>query len=358
MLARVDVVCLDKTGTITEGSMQLADVDVLGPSSNDTNGSSVDSTADDDGGLPVDGALAAIAWADPNPNATQLALQERYPRDSVEWTATANVPFSSARKWSASSFEGHGSWVLGAAEMVLGDDLDEAVRSKIESASRNGQRVLLLAHSDTELGGERLPDGVAPAALVMIEDRIREDAPETLAYFADQDVTLKVISGDNPVTVGAVAARAGLEDADNVTDARTLPEDDQERLANVVEATTVFGRVTPHQKRAMVAALQSRDHVVAMTGDGVNDVLALKDADVGHRDGVGIGGDPIGRAARAAGLQLRPRSRRSSPRAGRSSTTSPASRRCSSTRRCTRSSSRGWSGSAGSSTRSCRDTSR
>jgi cation-transporting ATPase E len=272
VLARVDVVCLDKTGTITEGSMQLADVDVIA-SSNGSNGATADGRVHD--------ALASIAWADPNPNATQLAMQERYPRDEAAWTATAAVPFSSARKWSASSFEGQGSWVLGAAEMIVGDDLPEAVRSRAEAASLKGQRVLLLAHSDAELSGEQLPAGVIPAALVMIEDKIRDDAPETLDYFADQDVDLKVISGDNPVTVGAVAARAGLDDADNITDARTLPEDDPERLANIVEATTVFGRVTPHQKREMVAALQSRRHVVAMTGDGVNDVLALKDADVG-----------------------------------------------------------------------------
>jgi cation-transporting ATPase E len=276
VLARVDVVCLDKTGTITQGSMELADVDVLGPHSDGSNGDGSDGESQ-----LVHDALAAIAWADPNPNATQLALQERYPHDEATWKPTAGVPFSSARKWSASSFDGHGSWVLGAAEMIVGDELSDDVRSKVDSASRNGQRVLLLAHSDAELSGEQLPERVAPTALVMIEDKIRDDAPETLAYFAEQEVDLKVISGDNPVTVGAVAARAGLEDADNIADARTLPEDDPTRLANVVEATTVFGRVTPHQKREMVAALQSRDHVVAMTGDGVNDVLALKDADVG-----------------------------------------------------------------------------
>jgi cation-transporting ATPase E len=281
VLARVDVVCLDKTGTITQGVMELAGVDVLDTPSNGSNGSNGRAESRMDGDGNVHDALAAIAWADPNPNATQLALQERYQRDAAVWVPTASVPFSSARKWSASSFEAHGSWVLGAAEMIVGDDLSEAVRSKVESASRNGQRVLLLAHSEAELSGEQLPDGVTPAALVMIEDKLRDDAPETLAYFAEQDVDLKVISGDNPVTVGAVAARAGLEDADNIADARTLPEDDPTRMANIVEATTVFGRVTPHQKREMVAALQSRDHVVAMTGDGVNDVLALKDADVG-----------------------------------------------------------------------------
>jgi cation-transporting ATPase E len=269
VLARVDIVCLDKTGTITEGSMELADVTDLAADTADG--------ADAD----FDDALAAIAWADPNPNATQAALQERYPREAAKWTATGTVPFSSARKWSAARFDGHGSWVLGAAEMILGDGLEPSVRARIDEAAHLGQRVLLLARADGDLRDDSLPDGLAPVALVTIEDRIRHDAPETLAYFAEQDVELKVISGDNPVTVGAVAGRAGLPDADNVTDARELPEDDLDRLADLVEGTTVFGRVTPHQKREMVHALQSREHVVAMTGDGVNDVLALKDADVG-----------------------------------------------------------------------------
>jgi cation-transporting ATPase E len=271
VLARVDVVCLDKTGTITSGSMRLADVDTLGPPGAAGNGT----------GGEIDDALASLAWVDPNPNATQRALQERYPRSAATWQATGSVPFSSARKWSASSFDGHGSWVLGAAEMVFGDDLEPAVRKKVDEASRQGRRVLVLAHAEGPLDGEQLPSGLSAVGLVLIEDEIRPDAPDTLAYFADQGVTLKVISGDNPVTVGSVAARAGLGDADNLTDARTLPEDDPAQLATVVENTTVFGRVTPHQKRAMVGALQSRDHVVAMTGDGVNDVLALKDADVG-----------------------------------------------------------------------------
>ncbi len=273
ILARVDVVCLDKTGTITEGSMELAEIALL----DDSNGSNGSNSVE---GKTVDDALAAVAWSDPNPNATQVALQDRFATAPDGWGLTGSVPFSSARKWSASTFGEHGSWVLGALEMILADaPADLAERVRVQSAQ--GRRVLLLAHSARALDGESLPDDLVPAALVMIEDRIRADAPETLAYFAEQDVDLKVISGDNPVTVGAVAARAGLRDADNVVDARTLPRDDPEKLANAVEATTVFGRVTPHQKRAMVGALQSRGHVVAMTGDGVNDVLALKDADVG-----------------------------------------------------------------------------
>ena len=267
-LARVDVICLDKTGTITSGEMSLADIAYL----------------DDDHGHAdgeVAGALAAIAWSDPNPNPTQAALRTGFDQPGSEWEPSATVAFSSARKWTAMSFDGRGSWVFGAPEMVLAGGAWDAVAAQVTEEAQAGRRVLALGHSDAELDGEVLPDGLRCAALVMIEDTIRDDAEETLAFFDDQDVIIKVISGDNPITVGAVAQRAGVPDAENVADARDLPEGDLDALATVVEATTVFGRVKPHQKREMVAALQSRGHVVAMTGDGVNDVLALKDADVG-----------------------------------------------------------------------------
>ena len=262
-LARVDVICLDKTGTITSGAMSLAHIAHI---------------AGDD--AEVDGALAAMSWADPNPNPTQLALRSGFASPPTGWALIASIPFSSARKWSASSFDGHGSWVFGAPEMVLVGANWDAVAEQVGREAAAGRRVLALARSEAPLEGEALPAGTSCAALVMIEDTIRPDAPDTLAYFHSQGVTLKVISGDNPTTVGAVAARAGLADADNLMDARDLPTE-PEALANAVEATTVFGRVTPHQKREMVAALQSRGHIVAMTGDGVNDVLALKDSDVG-----------------------------------------------------------------------------
>ena len=148
-----------------------------------------------------------------------------------------------------------------------------------------GRRLVLLAHTEASLA-DRLPDDLAPVALVLLEDQIRPDAPEILDYFAAQDITLKVISGDHPATVGAVAARAGIPNADRCVDARELP-DDPDELAAVLDEVTVFGRVTPHQKREMVGALQSRGHIVAMTGDGVNDVLALKDADMGIAMGAG-----------------------------------------------------------------------
>lgn len=262
VLARVDVICLDKTGTITSGAMDVSDVVHL----------------DDDAG-EIDSVLAAIAWGDPNPNATQLALQHRF-EASPGWTQTATVAFSSARKWSAASFDAHGSWVFGAPEMVLvGNDFD-AIGDEVGAAADSGKRVLLLARSADPLAGDQLPAGLTPAALVLLEDQVRPDAAETLAYFAEQGVTLKVISGDNPRTVGAVGRRVGLIGADTAIDARELPAD-QSELADVLERTTVFGRVSPHQKREMVKALQSRGHVVAMTGDGVNDVLALKDSDCG-----------------------------------------------------------------------------
>lgn len=267
ILARVDVVCLDKTGTITEGSMIVDGI-----------------TAVDHAGAPsadMSNALAAIAWGDPNPNPTQQALANHFPEAPLDWTRIGAVPFSSARKWSATGFADRGWWIFGAAEMILTADAYERIAPAIQESSSAGLRVLLLAHTAREVDtdGDGLPDDLAAVAIVTLADKIRDDAPDTLRYFAEQGVTLKVISGDNPTTVGAVAGRAGLTGLGTVVDARTLPEGDE--LADVVENTTVFGRVTPHQKRAMVKALQDRGHTVAMTGDGVNDVLALKDADCG-----------------------------------------------------------------------------
>lgn len=263
VLARVDVICIDKTGTITSGSMDLADVVVLD-----------DAVAED-----VDAALTALAWSDPNPNATQKALQGKFENTS-DWVSSGSVAFSSARKWSASSFEGNGTWVFGAPEMIMSGDAYKAIAEQVETAADAGNRVLLLANCGHALSGESLPDDLRASALVLLEDQVRPDAHETLDFFAAQGVTLKVISGDNPRTVGAVGKRVGLGGADALIDARDLPSE-QEALADAVIGSTVFGRVNPHQKRAMVKALQSRGHVVAMTGDGVNDVLALKDSDCG-----------------------------------------------------------------------------
>ncbi len=275
LLARVDTLCLDKTGTITTGEIVFAGVEPL---------------AGAPAGDAVTDLLAALAASDPDPNATLRAVADGV-GPAPDWVVTDTVPFSSARKWSAAAFEGHGAVYLGAPELMAGDD--GAVRDAVAEQAVRGRRVVLLATAAAPAtdpdGGPRLPEDLVPRAVVLLEDHIRDDAPDTLAFFADQGVGLKVISGDHPFTVAAVAARAGVPgagDPDRVMDARDLPEDPVE-LADAVERHAVFGRVTPQQKRAMVGALQSRDHVVAMTGDGVNDVLALKDADMGIAMGAG-----------------------------------------------------------------------
>jgi len=265
VLARVDVLCADKTGTITEGALEVSEIRPLA-------GADADTTR---------AALTALAHLDPDPNATSQALAHHLPEPST-WSVTGRVPFSSARKWSAMSFAGNGNWVLGAPENVLMDAYAGELRAAVEAEASNGRRVLVLASSTAAFtdGESGLPD-VQPQALVLLEDIVRADAPDTLRYFAEQDVTVKVISGDNNVTVGAVARRAGLADWEANVNATTLPADDTPEFAAAVADNTVFGRVTPHQKRSMVKALQAQGHVVAMTGDGVNDVLALKDADCG-----------------------------------------------------------------------------
>ncbi|MFQ5516981.1 MAG: HAD-IC family P-type ATPase, partial [Acidimicrobiia bacterium] len=264
-LARVDVVCFDKTGTLTEGKLQVHAVEVFTE------------------GYDPAPALEALAAVDPAPNATLRAVAKAYPTEHPP-SPSALVPFSSARKWSAASFPESGTWVVGAPEVVAPGD--QAVEARIVTHAEQGRRVLLLAHSDIPLQGEQLPPGLRPVAALALGDAIRDDAVDTVAYFTAQGVKVKVISGDHPRTVGAIAAEAGIPDADRMIDARRLPQTKVE-LVEAIEQGTVFGRVTPHQKRAMVAALQARGHVVAMTGDGVNDVLALKDADIGIAMGSG-----------------------------------------------------------------------
>ena len=267
VLARVDVVCVDKTGTLTEPGMAVQQVVVL------------------DDAAPVDEALGALGASEPEPNPTLAAVASRYAAPEG-WHVVSAVPFSSARKWSSATFEAQGPWVLGAPEMLLPDG--HAVRAQADGLAQGGARVLLLARADGEPSPDTGAGGLSPAALVVINQTLRSDAADTVAYFLDQNVRMKVISGVNAVTVDAIAAQAGVPGADDPVDARDLP-DDQEALADILETHSVFGRVTPAQKRAMVGALQSRGHVVAMTGDGVNDVLALKDADLGIAMGSGAG---------------------------------------------------------------------
>lgn len=271
-LARVDVVCADKTGTLTENGMRLAQVNPIG----------------DADSARIDQALAALAAADPRPNASMQAIAEARP-DSPGWTSTAIAPFTSAKKWSGISFGENGNWLLGAPDMLL-DPASETAAAATELGS-GGLRILLVASTDQPVdaaGPNELapPGAVRPEALLALEQRVRPDAQDTIEYFASQDVSVKVISGDNAVSVGAVAASLGLGSVDTSVDARDLPTD-PEALADTVESGVTFGRVRPDQKRAMVTALQSRGHTVAMTGDGVNDVLALKDADIGVAMGSG-----------------------------------------------------------------------
>jgi cation-transporting ATPase E len=219
-----------------------------------------------------------------NPNPTLEAIGEAYPDPG--WPVTGSVPFSSARKWSAASFEGHGAWVLGAPEIVGSDSED--VRGRADALAGDGARVLLLASALGTPSADGGPGPTTPFALVVISQQLRPDAAETVSYFLEQDVTVKVISGDNAATVGAIARQAGVPGADRPVDARTLPTDLAE-LADAVEASNVFGRVTPAQKQSMVDALHLKKSTVAMTGDGVNDVLALKNADLGIAMGSGSG---------------------------------------------------------------------
>ncbi|MGV0597129.1 cation-translocating P-type ATPase [Mycolicibacterium porcinum] len=261
-LARVDVVCADKTGTLTENGMRVSDLKSF--------------TADD-----VAQVLAQLAADDARPNASMAAIAEAY-KMPPGWTATATAPFKSATKWSGASYGEHGNWVIGAPDVLL--DSGSPVAEQAEEIGAKGLRVLLVGSSDLAVDAPQAPGTVTPVALVVLEQRIRPDAGETLDYFASQHVSVKVISGDNAVSVGAVAGKLGLHG--ETLDARRLPHE-PEQLAEALEEYTTFGRVRPDQKRAMVHALQSRGHTVAMTGDGVNDVLALKDADIGVAMGSG-----------------------------------------------------------------------
>lgn len=284
-LARVDMLCLDKTGTLTEGRMVLDGVETL-------TGSDLDPAAE-----------AALAWmgADRNANATSVALVERFTEPPAEPPVRA-IEFSSRRKWSAVSFAdgpARGTWVLGAPDIVLADvpHAQDALTRFAERATA-GERTVVLARTDAVLDppvdppeGERLPEPDLPTqlgavALVSFREKVRDDAHETLGYFREQEVELCVISGDDPRTVAAVAREAGIDHDGPGYDARELPDNDAE-LDDVMAEHRVFGRVNPEQKKAMVLSLQRLGHTVAMTGDGVNDALALKHADMGIAMGSG-----------------------------------------------------------------------
>nr|WP_317284858.1 cation-translocating P-type ATPase [uncultured Dysosmobacter sp.] len=261
-LARVDVLCVDKTGTVTSPQMEVREVVPL----------DVEAYPETE----ISDILGAFYRCLEPDNDTAKAIAERYSYGPA-WPHRETVPFSSATKWSAVNFPGRGAYVLGAPEYVLGSEF-APLEKRTAYYAEKGCRVLLLAQCDGAEPG-RLIGLVVPIALVVLENPIRPAAPKVFDYFHSQGVAVKVISGDNPVTVSAVAAQAGIDGAGSWVDARELQTDQD--IARAVGEYTVFGRVVPNQKRKIVRALQSQGHTVAMTGDGVNDVLALKDADCG-----------------------------------------------------------------------------
>ncbi len=259
MLARVDVLCVDKTGTITEDEMAVDEVLPLD---------------DADEGMCHERIADFVACMDAD-NSTMKTLK-RYFRGSNAVRAASVVPFSSSYKYSAVTFADKTTYVLGAPEFVLRKDY-EIYEEMITTYSSKGYRVLIFGTYPEDPAGEALTDTFTPLCLILLSNQIRAEAPETFQYFARQGVAIKVISGDNPITVSEVAQKAGIANAGRYVDARTLTDNDA--ILAAVQTYTVFGRVTPDQKRKFVKALQSLGHTVAMTGDGVNDVLALKDAD-------------------------------------------------------------------------------
>ncbi|MDO4888627.1 MAG: HAD-IC family P-type ATPase [Actinomycetaceae bacterium] len=269
-LARVDVVCADKTGTLTENAMAFGHLEVL-------DGHTEDEARE---------ALRQLGAADDSPNSSMAAIIAGVGTAQRPWTVTAVQPFTSAKKWSGMSFEGGEHWVMGAPDVLAPSTAGGAVGAAgtlADEISSTGLRVLLLGRAAAEVTAQDAPGQVDPVALIVLEQKIRPDAADTLEYFRSQDVEVKVISGDNAESVGAVTRSLGM-DSGSPVDARSIPEAD---FDGVVNGSQVFGRVTPQQKRAMVASLQGAGRTVAMTGDGVNDVLALKDADLGVAMGSG-----------------------------------------------------------------------
>ncbi len=259
-LARVNVLCLDKTGTITTGALEVVELIPFGEDIS-----------------RMTEVMNEIAFAFDDVNATQDALMA-YFNKTDQWHIKAKIPFSSERKYRAISFEGQGDYVLGAPEFLVRNHKE--LSEKVDACSREGLRVLLLGKC-AGLNMEDMSVGeVTPSGLIVISDCIRPEAHDTFEYFASQDVNIKVISGDNPMTVSNIAVKAGLKGGEKYIDANTLPEDFQE-LREVVPNYTVYGRVRPEQKQRIIKAYQANGSVVGMVGDGVNDVLALKDANCG-----------------------------------------------------------------------------
>lgn len=285
-LARVDTLCLDKTGTITEGTMcvervepyvSTGRVETAATESEPAESPEAEAQVQTDSAFmeEIDVIMGNMMYVLKDQNATIDALRKRFPAKQ-DMTPEHVIPFSSDRKYSGVVFEEKGTYLMGAAQFLFPEN-NEELTEKCQAYAEEGLRVLVLAHSSQNAEGTELPEGLEPLALMLLTDVIREEAPDTLAFFDSQEVDLKIISGDDPVTVAAIARRAGLKNADSYVDATTLTT--EEELQDAVAQYSVFGRVTPQQKKAMVQALQSQGRTVAMTGDGVNDVLALKEAD-------------------------------------------------------------------------------
>lgn len=259
ILSRVDTICIDKTGTITKGQMKVTNVIPL-----------------DKGALSVsiDDAAGSFVQALDDNNSTFMALKEYFKADKT-LKPIHKTPFSSARKWSSVTFESIGTIIIGAPEILL-QDQDYKLPEDVKGAQSAGSRVLLMAYSKDSADG-KLPEELRPAAAIILQDEVRDNAGKILKFFHEQGVDIKVISGDNPATVSSIAKKAGLRGYESFVDAAALKT--KEQIYDAAKKYTVFGRVMPGQKKELVSALKAQGHTVAMTGDGVNDVLALKEAD-------------------------------------------------------------------------------
>ena len=258
MLARVNVLCLDKTGTITDGRMKVSDCILLNNSSE----------------YGIDDILGSMLASLNDNNQTSIALHERFGHSSA-LQPIATLPFSSARKLSAVTFEEAGTYVMGAPEFVL-KPVPVRIDKIVKQYAQMGLRVLVVAHANAQIQGDKVPAGLRAVAIITLSDNIRPDAVETIKWFRENDVAVKVISGDNPVTVSEVARRAGIKNAAHYISLEGLSDLEVETAANQY---TVFGRVTPEQKAILIRSIKKAGNTVAMTGDGVNDILAMKEAD-------------------------------------------------------------------------------